>query len=338
LDNTAIYISIEDRWSPAYDKGATYRDKNGETVFIDEGFSLCITPGKSTISEGLVVKDSNQNEWVWIQVPTSIFVSAKSSEDYENIEKDMREYVKEHEREGFVDEWYDGIGMTKVQYDELKEKMLKSVYSNRGFWISRYEIGANTKRASSSGVTDIPVSQKNMYVYNYVTIPQSQNLASQMSSNKTGSLLFGIQWDLTLKYIEDKGGKTKNELNTDSTTWGNYFNATFNVTNGKYSEDMGFTYNEISTTYKKPALGSFGSVILTTGATKRNSALNIYDLAGNIWENTLEKRYHNQQDVGIFRGGHYDGYGDGYRVNSYFNNGPVLNVRHNDTGFRVTLF
>lgn len=31
------------------------------------------------------------------------------------------------------------------------------------------------------------------------------------------------------------------------------------------------------------------SILLTTGATKRNSVLNIYDLAGNVWEWTLEK-------------------------------------------------
>ena len=30
-------------------------------------------------------------------------------------------------------------------------------------------------------------------------------------------------------------------------------------------------------------------MLLTTGATERNSKMNIYDLAGNVWEWTLEK-------------------------------------------------
>ncbi len=97
--------------------------------------------------------------------------------------------------------------------------------------------------------------------------------------------MFGIQWDLVLKHIETKQGKTQAELKTDSTTWGNYYNETFEITKGKYSTNDGNLFTEVNGTYTKKS----SSVLLTTGATERNSVLNIYDLAGNEFEWTLEK-------------------------------------------------
>ena len=96
--------------------------------------------------------------------------------------------------------------------------------------------------------------------------------------------MFGIQWDLVLAYLESKG-VSEADLNDDSGSWGNYSNVAFDITRGKYSTDSGASYTEVNVTYQKPA----SSVLLTTGATERNSKMNIYDLAGNVWEWTLEK-------------------------------------------------
>ena len=113
--------------------------------------------------------------------------------------------------------------------------------------------------------------------------------------------MFGIQWDLVLKHIENKQGKTKDELKNDSTIWGNYSNATFEITKGKYSTDYGDTFTEVNGTYTKP---TSSNVLITTGATERNSVLNIYDLAGNEWEWTLEKSTYTDYPS-VYRGGDY---------------------------------
>ena len=56
-------------------------------------------------------------------------------------------------------------------------------------------------------------------------------------SSGTSSLIFGVQWDLVLKYLETKNAATQSELKTDSTSIGNYKNNLWNITNtsAKYS-------------------------------------------------------------------------------------------------------
>ena len=172
--------------------------------------------------------------------------------------------------------------------------MLTSVYKNGGFWISQYEIGTDIIRTSSSAALTTPKSQEGLYPYNRVTCSQAQELAEQMnpdSGKYKSSLLFGVQWDVTCKFLETKATnlgetqeKRKSAIKSNSATWGNYNNATFDITKGEYSTDLGNTFTGVSGSYTKPS----SSVLLTTGATDRNSSLNIYDFAGNEWEWTLE--------------------------------------------------
>ena len=170
-------------------------------------------------SKGIVIKDSKNNEWVWIEVPkTTVFTSAQSSIDYNNIKANLISYATDY-REGKVgqgcnwtDEWYNGCGIADSgTYTTTYQKMLSSVYTNGGFWIGRYEAGVSdtTPRTEEGEITGLEAkSQADMYPFNYVTCSQAQTLASAMStdSNKTSSLMFGIQWDLVCKYLEGKDG------------------------------------------------------------------------------------------------------------------------------------
>ena len=285
-----LYLKDTEKWSPTYDQETTYKDENGNTAVIPEGCKVSEKPGQNTIDEGLVIKDSKENEWVWIEVPKSIYTTATSSTDYANIEKDMQTYASAYRSSTYTDTWYSEAqhGLTETKYNELKQTMLKSVYENGGFYIGRYEVGTETARTSSSAELTTPIIQQNAYPYNNVTCKQSQVLANRLSTpGKTSSLMFGIQWDLVLKYIETKGGKTQDELKTDSKTWGNYYDAEFDITRGKYTTRPSIegSWTDVTSSYTK---SDITEVLLTTGATERNSTLNIYDLAGNIWEWTLE--------------------------------------------------
>ena len=219
-----------------------YKDKNGDTVTIPKGFQVSKVEGENSIDEGLVIKRATTDDrYVFIEVPKEVYTTAKSSSDYSNIEKDLQEYTKEY-KEGYEsseDTWYDGCGLSEKEYNELKNRMLKSVYENEGFWISQYEIGSEEHVTAEDNGARTPVSKEGMYVYNYVSCETAQHLASNMDTGeKESSLMFGIQWDLVCKFIEEKGGKTQDEIKVDSTSWGNYNNATFNVFKGKYSEDQ----------------------------------------------------------------------------------------------------
>ncbi len=259
--------------------------------------------------EGIVIKDSNDNEWVWVEVPKTIFTTAKNNTDYTNIKKDLVSYSEKY-REGaqeqkryWDDEWYSGCGIeTKEKYEEMYNKMLSSVYTNGGFWIARYEAGIEGTNTDSkkdeidsvryihSNITnDSPkaVSQADRIPYNYVFCNEAQTLASAMStdSSKTSSLLFGIQWDLTCKFIETKINPTTADIiKTDSTSWGNYNNSSITLTRGKYNKTPNTQSKWLNVTSVKNT-----EMLLTTGASDDVKKMNIYDFAGNLWEWTLEK-------------------------------------------------
>lgn len=128
-----------------------------------------------------------------------------------------------------------GCGLTYNEYRELYQRMLKSVYINGGFWIGRYEAGiegsitdilkARTSYTSITiGTSPKAISQKDAIPYNYVYCSEAQILAKEMApdSNYSSNLMFGIQWDLVCKFIEVKSELGKNDINSNSSRWGNY--------------------------------------------------------------------------------------------------------------------
>ena len=304
---------------PGTETGGTLPSTADTKPFLPDGATVV----ERDLNKGVVIKDSNGNYWTWIEVPKSIYANTAynggtaptSSTDYAKIESTMQKYAEAY-RGSYTDEWYSEAqhGFASAdKYNEHKKAMLKSVYENGGFYIGKYEVGTETLRTTKDAPLTTPVIKEGAYPYNYVTNKQAQEKSKELATGgKTSSLMFGIQWDLVLKHIENKQGKTQEELKNDSTTWGNYSNATFEITKGKYSTDYGQTFTEVNGTYTRP---SSSNVLLTTGTTQRNSVLNIYDLAGNEYEWTLEKST-NTSYPSVHRGGDYDNYGSGYPASS----------------------
>ena len=335
----AIYLTLEN-WSPVYDEEGIYKDKNGDTAYIPKGFSVSETSGENTVHEGLVVKDRNNNEWVWIEVPKSIYTTAKSSEDYDEIEKDMQTYASSYRDSNCTDAWYakEQHGFeSATEYNNWKNNMLKSVYEKGGFYIGRYEVGTDIARTSSTATETTPMIQQNAYPYNYVACKQAQTLSKSLATEgNTTSLMFGIQWDLALKHIETKSAKTQSELKTNSTTWGNYLNSSFDVSRKKVQygtfSSTAVNWTMITPNYTKSASSD---VLLTTGATNRNSVLNIYDLAGNVWEWTLEGTNDTSKPCAVRSGSSHDD-GNTYPVSQRFND--VSSDANYSLGFRCVLY
>ncbi|MFQ8660861.1 MAG: type II secretion system protein [Clostridia bacterium] len=303
---------------PGTETGGTLPSTADTKPFLPDGATVV----ERDLNKGVVIKDANGNEWTWIEVPKSIYANTAynggtaptSSTDYAKIESTMQKYAEAYRKSGYTDTWQKEAqhGFASAdEYNNHKNAMLKSVYENGGFYIGKYEVGTETLRTSKSAPLTTPVIKEGTYPYNYVTNKQAQEKSKELATGgKTSSLMFGIQWDLVLKHIENKQGKTQAELKNDSTTWGNYENATFEITKGKYanSTDYGETFTEVNGTYTKPASKE---VLLTTGATERNSVLNIYDLAGNEYEWTLEKSTLTGYPS-VSRGGRYNFSGSNY--------------------------
>lgn len=342
------YVVVnEEQWSEAYTKDTEYKDKNGDTVTIPEGFKISMADTMNTVKKGLVVKDENDNEWVWIEVPEDVFTTANNDTDYEKIKADLIEYAKDYRKGSnnqdynWDDEWYDGCGLTKDEYENNYKAMLSSVYNNMGFWISRYEIGDETAtnnnysaRTDTSGTKGKTVSKRSMIPYNWVTCEEAQNLASKMSpnSNQTSSLLFGIQWDLTCKFLEENSELTYANIATDSTNWGNYSNSSIKLTKGKYNTSK-FSDNEWLEII--PSVKT-STMLLTTGASEGTRKMNIYDFAGNEWEWTLE---YAKSDVNYpcnDRGGYRNSFGYSAPASHRLNRTKTL--KDHSIAFRIALY
>ena len=307
----------------------------------------------TTLETGLIIQDSAGNEYVWIEVPklASVYPTAGISiqdftdEEYQNIENDLHTYASTYRNGTSASDTYsseEATGLSSSEYTELKRKMLKSVYQHGGFYISRYEAGTNVKRNEITSVTDvIPMSQANQYPLNRVTCSQAQTLANKASTNGySGSLLFGIQWDLVQKYIESKAvaqgtaiGTIQSQLINNSTSWGNYRSSIYNIVSNsaQYSTNNGSEW--LQAPYNKT---SASSVLLSTGANTTFGRQNIFDLAGNVWEWTLENSNVSSQPCVIRGGSCESSAASEITVNSRSNNTSTQSYW--SIGFRITIF
>ena len=278
----------------------TVSSKKTTKPYLPTGFTQV---SGTTLKNGLTIQDSTGNQYVWIEVPMTeevyptagLSITNFTDEEYTAIEADLHTYTNDY-RDGtsYKDEYYSGVGLTSDEYTNLKKTMLKSVYQNGGYYIGKYETGIEnapkTDGDENTAPTEIPVIKQNAYPYNYVTCSQAQTLANNMKSgNHTSSLMFGVQWDLVLKYLETKG-TSQMDLKTDSTSWGNYINNAWNITNSnsKYAiyDDKLENFDWTSGAYG--IKDSDTMVLLSTGASDDFSKQGIYDLAGNVFEFTLE--------------------------------------------------
>ena len=328
----------------------------------------------TSVDTGLVIKDASGNEYVWVVVPRTTAVYKKTGlgkttftdADYTSIENDLKEYTKTYRGSTSYSDTYvadtANVGwLTSSEYTELKNSMLKSVYENGGFYVGRYEAGITENRTSNTDKnTDgkyimpstAPVSKADAYPYTWVTRTQAQNLASNVNSGtKTSSLMFGVQWDLVLAFMSRDTAKitSTDVLTKNSTVIGNYRDSVFQLSQtGKYAtmsaDNLSSPWNPsttptanfVDTSRNKIAQSSDSNgILVTTGTSEKNKVMNIYDIAGNVWEWTLENTSDTNRPC-AFRGGGCDNTGSGSPASS--RNGDSTTTGNNGIGFRVSLW
>ena len=318
---------------------------NFSNINMDDTDPAGAMPSNVTVLEGdankgIAIKDKNDNEWVWVEVPKTIVFSGLTiditkeltEQNYEDIKNKLITYATTY-RSSYTDEWYDGCGLTSEEYIDTYQKMLKSVYTYGGFWIGRYEAGiegtinetTNARTSSSSritiGISSKAISQKDAIPYNYVYCSEAQALAKKMaiSNDYASSLMFGIQWDLVCKFLEVKGNLTENDIKSNSISWGNHENSKIeNITSGKYAvykNGVLGIWTKISGTYTKTDISPDNDTLLSTGISEYTKKMNIYDFAGNEWEWTLEKTSNSSYPCAS-RGGNYNNSGSNYPASS----------------------
>ena len=161
-----------------------------EGVPVPKGF----TYKEGTKDTGLVIKDDNGNEFVWVPATESTYRKDTSFRgDKPTGDDDIKDIT-----------------------DETAD-----VVKYGGFYIGRYEAGIPEGDTSPSNKTGIPVSKKDATVWTHINYTNAKASAENMISNEyvqTG-LLTGKAWDTVCHWI-----KSDDELK-DSRTYGNYINS-----------------------------------------------------------------------------------------------------------------
>ena len=296
-------------------------------------------PTQSSVDNGLVIKDSKGNEWVWVPVEKSILSKMYTKSNGENITGITGVTTKLYTNSTTIGRAGDTVTLTRslpnttdyrepdfivgdnsTDYDkneiyyktilgfDTSEAMAEAFISDYADMITSIETYGGfyigRYELSNEGVQKgkATLTNKNWYeLYKKCTeLKASEKVESRM--------IWGIQWDLTCDFISKKGEK---KSITNSTTWGNYNNSTGNaaVMDGT-----------------APKYGSKQ----VTGYSEYWKANNIYDFAGNCWEWSQEAiRIINR----THRGGVYgqDGLSEPASIRSYswasYSNGSDLGSR-----------
>ena len=327
-------------------ENATYTDSEKTTVTIPKGFKVSgvvktgDTDGEQTVSTGLVIQDANGNEFVWVPVN----YTATGTLDDDGLDSGFKDTFKRSTTDSIYTEPYaSGYGENGAEEKSDYLKMMQSVQKNKGFYIGRYEAGTTTQRTrSTTGISDVVV-KRDAYPYIYVKWGDEMNkignvgavyLSKHMYDNKdigaTSTLCYGVQWDATMKFVS-----STNDI-SNSTSWGNYKDNAWNITRttAKYTDGTNVAtgrWTDITSNKEKTSSESF---LLTTGASDSFKAKNIFDLAGNVYEWTMEA---NNSTRRVGRGGFYNNNGslNPASTRNYYNSPTYSGIL---IGFRSALY
>ena len=247
-----------------------YTDSEGKTVIIPGGFGVSEETSEQKVSDGLVIKDSSGNEFIWI--PCTI---------------DGANGTVKYEKWCTTGIAYNNSGISNDTLPSGVSSEEEQITKYGGFYIAKYEAGIpdslstaqTTANATTRNVSGVPISKQNAVPWNYINYTNAKaNAESMYSSGSVQSgLLTGTMWDTVMKWLQNAGYSV-----TDSTAWGNYNNAPVtNITEYSTNYERWLTASSVTK-------GTSTSWLLKTGHSKYTEANNIYDLAGNMYEWTNE--------------------------------------------------
>ena len=310
---------LED-WTDGYMNGNGGNQGGGDdtttivdTVPIPDGFYYA-GGSKDT---GLVISDDPDDEIAW-NAATSTQPVSKELEGNQFVWVPVEKPDLFQRYDGY---WNNGSGTTLQGVKDMcqepasnaaswetteYETMQTSVINNKGFYVARYEASEGTgestgKVQSKAGAmpwVNIPWGTSMTEVGNSGAVYQAQNMYNDDEHEVTSTLIYGVQWDAIMNWIDSNYSKengTCNSFVSDSTDRGWYEQTS--ATNCGYYQ-----------------------------------VKNIYDLAGNVFEWTMEADSSGRR---VSRGG------DFYRSGSYrpascrYN---LADVSYESLGFRVALY
>lgn len=341
-----------------------YTDENKKSVTVPAGYA--IVSDSPNVEEGLVVSDianddldnsKGGNQFVWIPVETPI-LDVSDCKDETDINDAITESVDskkypmaikladgnykgvlyrfeainentatkvsfiaysetstEKEPENLEDSSANIPEWTQEMYQTEYNNLVKRVKKDKGFWVARYETSIDKNNKAQS--------KKNEKVTTNISWYDLYNIEKTLSTETVSShMIWGSQWDQIMIWIKDVKNPLAGESNRyfilDSTNMGNYLNTEIK--------------DEENTTIKR-AGEAFRFKAGELAGTKVN---NIYDLAGNVWEWTMEANFTTLRTV---RGGDCSYNGNIYPASTRFSFKPTYNgEKLENIGSRMTIY
>jgi len=282
--------------------------KNG-TAVIPVGFA--IVPGLDDVSQGLVISDvandkaNEGNQFVWIPVDKATFdTKFKRTAGYNKGSLESMSSYGEADATGVNAKVTEDASVTNEAI-----AMYASVEANGGFYIGRYEAGTTVASYGTGKRGDIVV-KKGATVYSNIGWSDSDEMTNvtggavevargmytgrkTLSSNENygvvSTLCYSVQWDAALNFIDPN--YITNEVEVNGKLQPNCQAGTYLVSSkgkGWYSDNY-----------------SSGNPNHTTGQDvdiyASNKVKNIYDMAGNVNEWTMES-WSGSSDYRVCRG------------------------------------
>ena len=262
---------------------------------------------EGTVDTGVVIKDKNNNEWVWVPVDDATLASMYQTAEGTALAGDTGVTTNKYSKGNIIrgvrrgtpnssdyrepdiltdkdtDDTAAQAGFTatgdktalKVMAESLVQDysdMIESIAKYKGFYIGRYELSTKTENGVKVGIEQKDkASQTNTNWYELYKY--SKNIAG--SENMQTRMIWGCQWDVTCKWLKEHNYDINN-----SSAWGNYKDSVSPANGGNYEQNNN----------------------KNTGSNENWKANNIYDLAGNCKEWTQEA---NSTDRRALRGGVY---------------------------------
>ncbi len=214
-----------------------YTDADGRTATIPQGFKVSTNADEQNIKSGLVIQDTEGNEFVWVpcyvgKKPEGTADDVQEYKDHEYVENDLWKEANYKKYNDWEDEAAEKYGNSSV-----------STYG--GFYIGRYEAGwseydtslftgdshqyivseeEEIKKKNETAITENkkPVIKANVFAWNFISQPNAKTVSERMyEKNETAGhansyLVDGTAWDTVTNWI------AKDADVTDSTEYGNY--------------------------------------------------------------------------------------------------------------------
>lgn len=337
---------------------------NGDTVPIPKGFFYV----GGTLDNGVIISDNEEDKYDGITDKTTHeYAPNLKGNQFVWIPCSLDNYKKNTNWNGTIQA--NGT-LASIKWDPSTSSAEKTqIEKYGGFYVGRYEAGTSEikgidfasaytctsmwekpkmdYRNASGNVT----SKANEIPYYYADHWTAVEMSERMYRNHqyvNSGLITGTMWDVMLKTMNKK-----TSCSTTLSNWGNYEDCQITDARGKYTyikdttgNDKGsntaWENNVDNNNVKTTINGVRYFKLLSTGASDVTQKMHIYDVAGNLWEQTDEIALNANEPYYVMRGGCFT---NGYGVTSHTYPRPAsyrstesASVGSTYNGFRVVLY